>query len=380
MYRSISVSERWRWKTGWVRYALFRVSAGPHEGVTSEASTSPAKSSGWAPDPAANTLHSASTSSGRVVSSREMPMERASMRRRFIFRSRGTGHRPVGLGRLHLQPEGVEHPRVLHLDAQPAETPGEANGEPVHAGGDGLEPVGAVPGGVEAGHDRQQRLRGADVARGLLAADVLLARLQRHAERAVTLRVLGHADDAAREEPGELLLHREEGGVRSAVAHGNAEALRVAHRDVRAQLTRRGEHGEREEIGGHRGVRALGVDPVEEGGEVLDQPIGRRVLHQRAEDLGGEVEGAGLRRPPPGCRARRPRVRTTSSVCGWTLSETKNASCPGFASASKRCIASAAAVPSSSSEAFATGNPVRSMTIVWKLSSASRRPWEISGW
>jgi hypothetical protein len=53
---------------------------------------------------------------------------------------------------------------------------------------------------------------------------------------------------------------------------------------------------------------------------------------------------------------------------------------PGFASAWKRCSASAAAVPSSSSEAFATGSPVRSMTIVWKLSSASSRPWEISGW
>ena len=43
-------------------------------------------------------------------------------------------------------------------------------------------------------------------------------------------------------------------------------------------------------------------------------------------------------------------------------------------------MASAAAVPSSSSEAPEVGRPVRSATIVWKLSSASRRPWEISGW
>ena len=43
-------------------------------------------------------------------------------------------------------------------------------------------------------------------------------------------------------------------------------------------------------------------------------------------------------------------------------------------------IASAAAVPSSSSEAPASGSPVRSATMVWKLSSASSRPWEISGW
>jgi hypothetical protein len=43
-------------------------------------------------------------------------------------------------------------------------------------------------------------------------------------------------------------------------------------------------------------------------------------------------------------------------------------------------IASAAAVPSSSSDALAISSPVRSATIVWKLSSASSRPWAISAW
>ena len=35
---------------------------------------------------------------------------------------------------------------------------------------------------------------------------------------------------------------------------------------------------------------------------------------------------------------------------------------------------------SSSSDALASSKPVSSATIVWKLSSASRRPWLISGW
>ena len=43
-------------------------------------------------------------------------------------------------------------------------------------------------------------------------------------------------------------------------------------------------------------------------------------------------------------------------------------------------IASAAAVGSSSSDALAMSMPVRSLTMVWKLSSASSRPCEISGW
>ena len=40
--------------------------------------------------------------------------------------------------------------------------------------------------------------------------------------------------------------------------------------------------------------------------------------------------------------------------------------------------ATAAAVPSSSSEALAISMPVRSVTSVWKFSNASRRPCEIS--
>ena len=65
------------------------------------------------------------------------------------------------------------------------------------------------------------------------------------------------------------------------------------------------------------------------------------------------------------------RVRTTSIVCGWHVSDTRNVP-PGAssfssagASACSMCIASAAAVASSSSDAFAIGRPVRSATIVW---------------
>ena len=43
-------------------------------------------------------------------------------------------------------------------------------------------------------------------------------------------------------------------------------------------------------------------------------------------------------------------------------------------------IASAAAVASSSNDAFAISRPVRSITIVWKLSKAYSLPWAISAW
>ena len=50
-----------------------------------------------------------------------------------------------------------------------------------------------------------------------------------------------------------------------------------------------------------------------------------------------------------------------------------------LAERSASASASAAAVASSSSEALATSRPVRSQIIVWKLNSASSRPWLISG-
>ena len=74
------------------------------------------------------------------------------------------------------------------------------------------------------------------------------------------------------------------------------------------------------------------------------------------------------------------RVRTTSMVCGSASASTTKGPAALRLARRTRVIASAAAVPSSSSEALAVGRPVRSPITVWKLISASSRPWEISGW
>ena len=75
----------------------------------------------------------------------------------------------------------------------------------------------------------------------------------------------------------------------------------------------------------------------------------------------------------------RARVRTTSCVCGKTSSATKKRALFPRVIRRHSVIASAAAVASSSIDAFAIAMPVRSHTIVWKLTSASSRPCEISG-
>ena len=75
------------------------------------------------------------------------------------------------------------------------------------------------------------------------------------------------------------------------------------------------------------------------------------------------------------------RAATTAMVWGWQApSTTKRSPLRPRPTRCSRVMASAAAVDSSSSEALARSIAVNSQTMVWKLSSASRRPWDISGW
>ena len=74
------------------------------------------------------------------------------------------------------------------------------------------------------------------------------------------------------------------------------------------------------------------------------------------------------------------RVSTTAEVCGNRSASTTNRGDLLLLARRSSVIASAAAVASSSIDALATSMPVRSATMVWKLSSASSRPWLISGW
>ena len=72
---------------------------------------------------------------------------------------------------------------------------------------------------------------------------------------------------------------------------------------------------------------------------------------------------------------------TTALVCGWTCSSIKKtASSLIFDDRRARVIASAAAVDSSSIDAFEISKPVSSQTIVWNVKRASKRPCDISGW
>ena len=171
---------------------------------------------------------------------------------RFGNRVEDLGGAALGMG--HRQ--GVEARSRVEAVTEPGEAGGEGAGEGVHPRGDAAQAVGAVVDGVGAGHDGEQHLGGADIRRRLLAPDVLLAGLHRHAQGVVTVDVLGQADDASRDLPLETVAGGEEGGMGAAEAERHAETLRRADGDVGPLLARRRDQGQGEQVRRHHGHHA----------------------------------------------------------------------------------------------------------------------------
>ena len=171
---------------------------------------------------------------------------------------------------------------------------GEEAGEPMHAGGDFGEALRPMVDRIHARHHREEDLRSADIRRGLVAADVLLAGLEGEAITALALGVLGNANQPAGKDAAHLFLRRHEGRMRAAEAHGDPEALGRTDADVRAHFARRLVQDEGEQVGGERGDGARGLRLRRNGGEILDLSGGGRVLEQDAEDIRLDLHLAGL--------------------------------------------------------------------------------------
>src|SRR5258708_22018958 len=89
---------------------------------------------------------------------------------------------------------------------------------------------GAMIDGIHRGHDSEEHLGRADVGRGLVAADVLLARAEGETHGRVAVDILRHADEPAGHLPLELIPGGEKTGMRAAEAHRYTEADRKSTR------------------------------------------------------------------------------------------------------------------------------------------------------
>ena len=372
--------------TGCVRYALVRaqVSAGD-PGVDIRQRCAHRRAATSAPAQPNARARSAARSSAVVVSSTEMrhgvvvdPVQQESC---------GVGVRHEGVGAaVGLQGQGVEvvavHDGVAAVGGRLGEHPG-ASGDRL---GDLPQPVRAVVHGVHRRHHGQQHLRGADVAGRLLAADVLLARLQREPVGGVPGRILRDADEPA----GQLALQPARARPCSRRADRRSPSARRTAAWCRPRRRRRARPGEVISVRASRSAATTASAPAAfaaaiTGGRIPDAPGGAGVLHEDAEAVSCGI----ARRTSPGRRtatstrsmpSASARLASTALVCGNASASTRKMFEADFEARRASSIPSTTAVLSSSIDAFAVSSPVRSVTMVWKLISASSRPCEISGW
>ncbi len=190
--------------------------------------------------------------------------------------------------------DGVEEGVGLRRKAELAQAAGEHDGAAMDVARDLDEPLGAVIDRIHRRDHGEQHLRGADVGGRLLAADVLLAGLQCEAVGRHPARVDGEADDAAGQRALQRIAHRHIGRVRAAIAHGNAEALGRADRDIGAQLAGRGEQRQRQQVGGEDGNRTLRLQRRDGRTRITQCAGGARILQEPADDIGSFQVGRGI--------------------------------------------------------------------------------------
>ena len=196
-------------------------------------------------------------------------------------------------------------------------------------------------------------------------------------------RVDRHADDAPGHRALVLVAGGEVGGMRAAEAHRHAEALGVADHHVGTHLAGgfSAAAGSSDPQRPPRPARRLACTCAIRSVRSSHAAVGAGVLQQQRRRRRYRRVRCRGRRPPPRARAPRRGCAPRRWSAGGSPCHEEGVRCVLVAPrACSSVMASAAAVPSSSSEALASSMPVRSMIICWKFSRPSSRPCEISGW
>ena len=151
----------------------------------------------------------------------------------------------------------------------------------------GFQPARTVEDRIHRRDHSQQDLRGANVRGRLLAPDMLLARLQCEAIRAVAFGIDRHADKAARHGAFMGVARRHISGVRPAVAHWYAISLHRPDGDVSTHFAWRLEQRQRQRIGSDRRNRTRSMQLGDRPGEIVAGAGDTRILKERAEHADG---------------------------------------------------------------------------------------------
>ena len=185
--------------------------------------------------------------------------------------------------RIVLECDGVEKFCGGNIDVHRFQSGSETRSQPMHAQGNAQQTLRPVIHGVHACHNSEQHLRSTNIAGRFFAANVLLTGLQCEAIRRLALRVNGHTRNASGHIAFVRIARGHVSGVRPAIAHGYAEALRSSNDDVRAPNARRFEQNKRERISGANEQCASGMSRCGRRCHVVNLTRRGRVLREHGE-------------------------------------------------------------------------------------------------
>ena len=151
----------------------------------------------------------------------------------------GSGHQHLGLIRRQGQPHRVKTLARQHRQSQGLQASHKGRAQAEQAPGDRLQAIGAMVHRIKASHHCQQHLSGADVAGGLVAADVLFAGLQGQAQGRLAFRIQRAPHQAARDLALELLARGEKSGMGTTKTQRHPQALGAADGDISAEVAHR---------------------------------------------------------------------------------------------------------------------------------------------
>ena len=166
--------------------------------------------------------------------------------------------------RICFEPDGIKKMRAVEYVTQRLSVGSKLTGLIVYLASNALEPVCAMPGGIHTCHNGQQRLSSTDIGSGFFAANMLLARLQRHTQCPVALAVDRNTNDTAWYQPLVVVVASKKCRMRPSVPHGHTEALAVAHDSVGTPLARRAKQGQRQQITGYGHIHPGSLGPLGE--------------------------------------------------------------------------------------------------------------------
>ena len=144
--------------------------------------------------------------------------------------------------------------------------------------------------GIHRGDDREKHLGSADVARGFVSADMLLASLESEPISGSTMGVFTHSNQSSWHQALQRIPDRHVGGVGSTETERHAQTLSGADGDVGTEFTGRAQECEGKNIGGDNRQSADRVSAFNDRGVVEDGAGGVWVLENHGERDGGEVE------------------------------------------------------------------------------------------